>query len=336
MALNFGLIGGGNISATYAYVLQRNPDSTITAIADIDLIKARKIADAFGIKNIYADYHQMLIQERLDALVICTPHYVHHEQALAGADHGLPILCEKPLATTMEDITDMIQHCSSVPLGTMLQRRCYPNTIAAAAAVHHQALGKIEEVTLQFSCHKSFDFYSSWRGKKISGGGVLMSQALHRIDQLVYILGTPSSVSGTTRITRSYLEVEDYAHGKVFFGSEVVADIEADNSSGDEETRSIISITGSAGRIMLSDDKTLEWKVPGFPVPDELDINAVPIRYRPAYYGPAHEKVIDDFVDAVKNHRRPAITGADSLPAMKIIFGFYESAATGRTVLLSP
>ncbi|MEK6950845.1 MAG: Gfo/Idh/MocA family oxidoreductase [Nanoarchaeota archaeon] len=336
MVLNFGMIGAGNVSATYAYVLDKNPDSRTTAVADIDLTKAQKIADTFGIKTVYTDYRQMLTHEKLDAVIIGTPHYVHHEQAVTCAAYGLPLLCEKPLATTLEDINDMIQRYRSVPLGTMLQRRFYPNTIAAAAVVRQGALGTIEEVSLNFSCHKSADFYNTWRGKKMSGGGVLLSQALHRIDQLVSIFGMPASVHGTTKITRPYLEVEDYAQGRITFESGIVAEIEANNSSGDEETRSIIGITGTAGTIILSDDKTLEWRVAGWPGPEGLEMNAIPTIYRPAYYGPAHEKVIDDFVAAVKHQRPPMVTGADSLPAMKIIFGFYESAASGKSVLLTP
>lgn len=334
MALNFGIIGCGNISATYAYVLQKNLDSNVVAVADIDVSKAQKIADTFGISQIYADYREMLAQEIIDTVVICTPHYVHHEQALACAEKGLPLLCEKPLAATMGDIQDLIEKCSTVPLGTMLQRRCYPNTIASRVAVEQRSLGDITNVSLRFSCHKSPDFYNSWRGKKISGGGVLLSQALHRIDQLVYIFGQPQSVQGITTITRPYLEVEDYAKGEVHFTKGVCAKIEANNSSGDEKTRSIITVIGTRGRITLSDDQTLEWKVYGIPLPKELDINAVPTIYRPAYYGPAHEIVIDDFVDAVKHKRQPSITGSDSLPVMKIIFGFYESAASGKPIIL--
>jgi predicted dehydrogenase len=130
--------------------------------------------------------------------------------------------------------------------------------------------------------------------------------------------------------------VEDYARGSVTFESGIVAEIEANNSSGDEETKSIIRIVGTEGTIILSDDKTREWHVPGWPCPEELDIKAIPIIHRPAYYGPGHEKVIDDFVAAVKDQRPPMITAADSLPAMKIIFGFYESAASGKSVLLTP
>ncbi|MBI2668817.1 Gfo/Idh/MocA family oxidoreductase [Candidatus Woesearchaeota archaeon] len=334
MTLNFGIIGCGNVSATYAYVFQKNPESMTVAVADTDLGKAQRLADTFGIPRVYKDYREMLTGVHLDAVVISTPHYLHHEQAIVCAEKKLALLCEKPLATTLEDTLDIIQKCSSVPFGTMLQRRFYPNTVAAAAAVRGSVLGDIKKASLDFSCHKSPEFYNSWRGKKISGGGVLLSQALHRIDQLVYIFGAPQSVFGATKITRPYLEVEDYAQGKVLFCGDITAYIKANNSSGNEETKSIITITGTKGKILLSDDKTPEWSVQDFPFPEELDINAIPTMYRPAYYGPAHEKVIDDFVNAIRNKRKPAITGSDSLPAMKIIFGLYESSATGKTVLL--
>lgn len=334
MVLNFGIIGCGNVSPTYLYVLDKNKDSKTIAVVDTNINEAKRKAELFNIDKIYSDYREMLSHESLDAVVICTPHHLHREQAIACAERRLPTLCEKPLATTMEDIKEMMEKCRSVTLSTMLQRRFYPSTMAAAEVIKQELLGDITAVSLDFSCYKNFNFYNSWRGKKISGGGVLISQSLHRIDQLVSIFGEARGVEGITKITRPYLEVEDYAQGRIYFKNKVVADIEANNSSGDRETKSIIKIEGTKGRIILSDDKIIEWTVDNFPSPKEVDINIIPVQHRPIYYGPSHEEVIEDFVDAIKNKRKPKVVGADSLPAMEIIFGFYESAAKGKKILL--
>ena len=332
--IKFGVIGCGNVAPTYLYSLTKNKHAQVMAVVDVDTTITKKIADTYGIRKIYQDYKEMLPNEDLDAVVICTPHFVHYEQVLYCAERKLAILCEKPLSVNMVEIEEMIEKCWDIHFSVMLQRRFYPNSIATAQAVQMGVLGEIKEASLKFTCHKTPEFYDSWRGKKISGGGVLISQALHRIDQLSYFFGEALAVEGIVKKTRDEIEVEDYAKGRIYFPNGVVADIEADNFSGNPETISIIEIVGSRGRVCLSDDKTIAWSVDKIPKPAEVDINMIPTSHRPAYYGPCHERLIDDFVDSLVYHRPLTVTGKDALPSMKIIFGFYESARKGKKIFL--
>lgn len=333
--IRFGIIGCGSVSQTYLYTLDKNKDAEIVAVADPDVASAKKKAEPFGIRKIYPNYKEMLDNEKLNAVVIATPHFLHHGQAIECAKRGLHILCEKPLATNMKDILDMVEKCRNVKFGVMLQRRFYPNSISTVKALKKGALGKITNVSLSFTCHKSFDFYNTWRGKKISGGGVLISQALHRIDLLIYFFGKPVCVEGITKKTRDYIEVEDYAKGNVYFENGIIASIEANNSSGNPDTISVTKIKGTNGSITLSDDKTPEWNVNGLPKPQEVDINNIPTEFRPAYYGPCHEMVINDFVDSLVKNRELSIKAQDSIDAMKVIFGFYKSAEEKRKINLN-
>ena len=334
------VIGCGNVSPTYLYTLSKSPDAEVVSVADINPEKAEKQAKEFNINEVYTDYKDVL-KDNLDAVFILTPHYEHPEQTIFFAKNGLDVLCEKPLASKMSDIEDMIDTCDKegVKFSTMLQRRLYPNTIAAREAVKEGLLGKIRNVELDFSCYKKKEFYNGWRAAKKTGGGGLMSQTLHRIDQIVFIFGEPIAVEGVTKTTRDYLEIEDYAKGKIYFRNGFVANLEANNSSlgpNNQETLSIISISGENGKIVLSDDLTPVWSVPNMPAPLDANLNAIPLKYRPAYYGPCHEIIINDFVDSVMKGREPLIEGKDSIPAMKVIFGFYKSAeSNGKRINLT-
>lgn len=332
--IKFGIIGCGNVAPTYLYALSRNEQAKVVAIVDTDISKAANVGNTFGIDKVYQDYKKMLADEQLDAVVICTPHFVHYSQVLDCAEKGLAILCEKPLAVQMSEIESIIEKCRNVRFSVMLQRRLYPNTIATAKAIQSGLLGNITEASLQFSCHKSPEFYNSWRGKKISGGGVLISQTLHRIDQLAFIFGDALAVEGTIKTTRPEIEVEDYAKGLIHFQNDITVSVEADNSSGNSDTLSIINIIGTHGKICLSDDKTLEWDLEGISIPVDVDINIIPTSHRPAYYGPCHEIIIDDFVDSIACNRQPMILGKHALPSMKIIFGFYEAAKQGKKIYI--
>ena len=109
--IKIGIIGCGNVSQTYLYTLSKNKDAEVVALADIDLSKAKKHAEIFNIKSIYSDYKEMIDKESLDAVIIATPHFLHHDQAIACAKNSIDILCEKPLATNMKDTVDMINKC---------------------------------------------------------------------------------------------------------------------------------------------------------------------------------------------------------------------------------
>ena len=331
------VIGCGNVSPTYLYVLSRNPRAEVVSVTDTDLGKAVQQAAEFNVKKVYQK-HEDVSQDNPNAVVILTPHYEHPSQTIFFARKRMDLLCEKPLATNPLNLEEMIQVCQKegIKFSTMLQRRCYPNTIAAREIIEQESLGEISSVRFNFNCYKSKEFYSGWRATKKTGGGVLMSQSLHRIDQLVYIFGNPLAVEGKIEITRDYLEIDDRAIGKVYFEKDIVAEIDADNSflgPENKKTNSTIEIIGSKGRILLSDDLTPVWEVPGVRKPYDTDINAVPTIYRPAYYGPCHEIIINDFVDAVCNDRAPMIRGEDSLPCMSVIFGFYESAQKGGAIV---
>ena len=89
--IKFGIIGCGNVSQTYLYTLSKNKDAEVVALADIDLSKAKKHAEIFNIKSIYSDYKEMIDKESLDAVIIATPHFLHHDQAIACAKNSIDI-----------------------------------------------------------------------------------------------------------------------------------------------------------------------------------------------------------------------------------------------------
>lgn len=335
--IKFGVIGCGNVSQTYLYTLKENINSEVVAVVDVDRTRSKNNADLFSISSVYTDFREMFVKESLDAVVIATPHYLHYGQFMACIEKGLHILCEKPLATTLKETKEMVKAAASnkAKFSVMLQRRFFPNSAATRNAITKGVLGDIINVSLSFACHKSPDFYNCWRGKKINGGGVLISQALHRIDRLIYFFGEPQGVEGIIKTTRPDIEVEDYAKGKIYFTNNIVANIEANNSSGNPDTISLIRITGTKGNILLSDDKTIEWNVKGIPVPNEISINHIPIQYRPAYYGPCHEMIINDFVDSIINNREPFVPGEAALTCMKTVFAFYKAAEEKTKIRLS-
>ena len=259
---------------------------------------------------------------------VATPPLYHPEQVMAAADRNLSILTEKPIATTLEKAKEMVNYCKKkgITLGVMLPRRFYNNSRAVKEVLDKKLLGKIREATFTLECHKGEDYYKKdWRGKKeFTGGGVLMSQSIHSIDQLVYFFGKPMAVKGMVWTTRDYLEIEDEAEGEIEFESGVIVNLRASANS-DKTWTGITKIKGEKGEIVLDSAETIVWKV-NFPKPKLEEQEDIPEDIKPRYYGPGHLKVINDFIEAVKNHRKPYVNAEDSIDAMKIINGIYESS----------
>ena len=278
-----------------------------------------------------------LLALKPDIVSIATPPMYHKEQILSIGKNCKYIFCEKPLATTYEDTKKIIDFCKkqSVTLGIMLPRRFYNNSQDVKKVLESGSLGKIKSASFTLDCSKNRNYYATWRGKKsMTGGGVLLSQAIHSIDQLVYFFGKPVSVEGKTWTTRSYLEIEDEAEAKINFLNGLKVDIKVSANS-DKLWKGITKIIGEKGSIILDSAETLVWDVPYHEKPKKEESEPIPKELKPLYYGPGHKKVIDNFINSIIKNQRPVIIGEDILDASRIIFGIYKSSETGKPVVLS-
>ena len=326
--LNYGLIGCGAAGKVHAYHFSKHGAVNFVSISDTSLDAVGLFINLFNPETKYFDYQNMLAKGNLNVISISTPPFFHKEQVLEAARRRTHILCEKPLATTLQDAQLMVDACNSsgVILGIMLPRRFYNNSQAVKKVIDSGELGKIKEVSFVLECNKRKEYYSTWRGKKkMVGGGILMSQAIHSIDQLVYFFGKPIKVKGNARITRDYLEVEDEAEAMVEFVSGVVVKI-LTTANSEKTWQGITTILGEKGKMVIDSSETLVWDVPGVEKPSSEEEESIPSDLKPKYYGPGHLKVINDFVSSIAEGKQPYVTGEDCLDAMKIIFGIYDSS----------
>lgn len=335
--LNYGLIGCGKAGKVHCYHFSRNGYVKLISIADTDKNSLSQFSDLFKPHSTYSDYNSMLKDEKLDIISIATPPFYHPEQVMAAADKGLHILTEKPIATTIEKAKEMVEYCKrkNVRLGVMLPRRFYNNSRAVKQVLDKKLLGKIKNVEFSLECHKGEDYYKTdWRGKKeFTGGGVLMSQSIHSIDQLVYFFGKAKSVKGKVWTTRDYLEIEDEAEGEILFENGVKVKLRATANS-EKLWEGITKIKGEKGEIILDSAEVIKWNV-DFPKPKIEEQENVPENIKPGYYGLGHLKVINDFISAIKEHKKPYVTAEDSIEAMRIIIGIYKSSKNkGKEIII--
>ncbi|MGP5928820.1 Gfo/Idh/MocA family protein [Corynebacterium glyciniphilum] len=347
--LRVGIVGCGAISRNHLEAFAAAPGAQVTVVCDIDPDRARQTAEQYGIAHAVGTVDELL-STGVDIISVCTPHPTHEDVVLAAAAAGVHILCEKPIAVDLASARRMTSacHATGVRLGVLFQRRFWPAAQEMKADLVADRLGEPILGQCTVLLHRDPTYYSAtpWRGTWDSdGGGVLMTQAIHYIDLLIWMLGDPVEVSGKIATFTHDIEVEDTAVATVTFASGALATINATTaadtalgarvqvtaSSG--ATRTILEYPeGTDGRAVLRAENGSVSTTPDYP--DNLVANA-DLRTINGALIPHHTAQVADFVAAVRNGCAPAVTGHDATRSLAVLLAVYESSRTGAPVQLT-
>lgn len=188
--LNIGVIGYGFIGRVHAqhYMNNKNVDRVI--IAD-PLEVNRESARKMGLMT-YEDFEDMLNSEKLDAVSICTPHNTHKDIALRVMDFKIPILLEKPIATSREEIKEIIEKSEKLNIKVMVAHSLrFSDTFRLAKKmIDDGELGKILFIIGKYLAFKDYNQYPKWKTtKKEAWGGTLFRDGIHIVDAIVWFSG---------------------------------------------------------------------------------------------------------------------------------------------------
>ena len=141
--VGFGVIGAGLFGENHALVYSRLPGVELVAVCDQNEARAREVAERYGARTHYTDYAQLLAEPDIEAVSIATPDFAHAEIALAAAQAGKHILCEKPLATTVEEAQAIVDAAARAGVKLMVDfhNRVNPPFVAARDSVRNGAIG---------------------------------------------------------------------------------------------------------------------------------------------------------------------------------------------------
>ena len=203
------IVGYGVIGKLHGKILREM--ECLSAICDVDETVTSDVSDV----AVYGDYLHMLDEEHPDVVHICTPHYLHADMIIEALRRNINVLCEKPLCIRLEDIDRILEaeKSSRAILGVCHQNRYNPcNTYVKEYLERNNVLG----ATGQVCWSRDAEYYASadWRGRwDTEGGGVLINQALHTLDLLIWFCGMPSEIVATVdNLTlKGSIEVEDTA-----------------------------------------------------------------------------------------------------------------------------
>lgn len=196
--LRVGIIGAGNIACGAhlpAYKLLKDKIEVV-AIADIVRERAENAAKSYGIPNVYSSVYELLENCDVDYVDICTWNAGHHECAIAAARAGKHILCEKPMADTLEHALLMQEEIKKAGVKFMLGvvTRFYPEVKLAKEMQEAGEFGEVYFAKTAYTRRRGTPI--GWfTDKASSGGGAVIDIGVHCIDRTWYLMGRPKPVS---------------------------------------------------------------------------------------------------------------------------------------------
>lgn len=192
--MNVALVGCGRISKKHVAAIEAHPDLELYATCDI--LESRR--DLYKVGKSWTDYEGMLQSKNIDIVSICTPSDLHAEMAIAAANVGKHVLIEKPIALNVSDGKRVIKACeiNNVKLCVVVQNRFNPELQAMKSAA--EDYGKILIASAVCRWHRPDEYYhNEWMESQGRSGGVVIHQAIHHIDALLWLVGDISWVRAT-------------------------------------------------------------------------------------------------------------------------------------------
>ena len=184
--LNTAVIGAGAIHRCHVNALRQIPNVALRALVDIDSVKGLTLAMAYQCR-FYQDYREMLLDDAIDVVHICTPHFEHKRMILAALAAGKHVFCEKPVGMNSSEFGDIVQAVDQSPglLGVCYQNRLNPTSLRIRQELSEGGLGKMLGMKAVLTWSRSGAYYteSPWRGRLATeGGSLLINQAIHTLD----------------------------------------------------------------------------------------------------------------------------------------------------------
>ncbi|HEY3329994.1 MAG TPA: Gfo/Idh/MocA family oxidoreductase [Capsulimonadaceae bacterium] len=346
--IKVGVIGVG-IGRTHLNAYKKLPNVQIEAICDINETRGETAAKDFGVEKFYTDYKKMLAKSGIDAVSVCVPNHLHAELAVAAAEAGKHVLCEKPMADTLANGEKIVKAARKAEKNGQvfmmaMNNRYRGDSQVLKAFIDNGDLGEIYHAKCGWIRRNGIPGFGGWfTTKEKSGGGPLIDIGVHVLDLTLYFMGNPKPVSATGATYAKFgpegkgtwnwgappdsstktFDVEDFASGFVKFDNGATLAIEASWASYIKEDRFYSNILGTEGGADLE------------PLTIYKNMNGTPVDIKPQFPQLAgHEAEIVHFIDCITGGKQPISTAEQGLHILQILDAIYRSSQSGKEVVI--
>jgi predicted dehydrogenase len=330
--IGYAVVGLGSIAETSVLPAFRNSKkSKLVALVSHDQSRAQQLGAKFGVKHCYSyeNYDQCLSQPGVDAVFVASVNGAHAEQTIRAAAAGKHVLCEKPMATSVEDCRRMVETCRANRVRLMIAYRKYfePGSVALKELVTSGKLGHLRHIFSSYTEIVDPGKAKSWQlNPKLAGGGSLMDIGIYCVNTMRWVAGsnpTDATASCWTDDPKRFTDVEDSIAFRLAHPDGLVCQ---GTSSYSSMAASFVQVHGDQGWAALN---------PAFAFEEERRLFGK-IRCR---WFEQKFKVIDEFAlelnaftESIHRGRDPEPDGMEGLRDLATIEAIYRSAREKRTV----
>ena len=317
---NACIVGCGAIFQNHAESLSLIDCANLYAVCDND--KKSAAAKEYPVEKIYYDFEDVLKDENIDVVHICTPHYLHYEMIDKSLKAGKKVIAEKPMTMTKEQFDKLLNDHKDGHLYPILQNR-KNKCIEEIKKIVGEETGKLLSVRGMMTWLRDADYYAQdeWRGKKTTeGGGVLINQSVHTLDIMNYFAGEADNVCATmsNKSLKGVIEVEDTCDAVINYKNGVKGIFFATNGYNTCVPMNIELIYEKTtfnycynklyrdGELIAVDDSGAVGKTS---------------------WGAGHKINIEMIYNAIKNNTKSEFNFESTINTMKTMFAIYESAS---------
>lgn len=356
MKIKIGIIGPGKVAHMHADALLGLKNAELCAVYGRTEAKVKSFAGKYGIKACQS-IEEMIKKDGIGAVIICTPHPNHKEPAIRAISSGAHVLIEKPLAVELDDCDEIIKAAKrkGVKLGVVSQRRFFKPSQRVKDAIENGKIGKPVLGTVTMLGYRDRKYYESdpWRGSYLrEGGGVLVNQAPHQLDLLLWYMGRASEVFGYhANLNHPYIEVEDTAVAVIKFENGGLGNIVVSNSQNPAlygrvhifgENGSAVGVQTDGGAMFIAGMSSISeppkndlWTIKGEEHLVEEWEKADRDFFEKVDPMLHYHKLQDgDFIDSIIEDRKPLIDGNDARQTVELFRAIYDSDKLGVPVKL--
>lgn len=328
--IKFAIVGCGRIAQRHAEHISKFAE--LTAVCDIDKKKSNDLASKYNAKAFY-DINELLKLQNFDVLSICSPNGLHSEHSIKGLNAGYHVLCEKPLAISVQDCGEMIKAAekSNRRLFAIKQNRFNPPVSAVKDAIENGHLGKIYSVQLSCFWNRNEDYYSnSWKGTKNLDGGTLYTQFSHFIDLLYWLIGDIKNAKGYigNYAHKNIIEFEDTGVIALEFYNGAIGTVNYSVNSYEKNMEGSLTIFAEKGTIKIGGQYLNELEYQNI---KDFKIENLPEGNKPNNYGnyvgsmSNHDKIYQNVIDVLQNGASITTNSFEGLKTVEIIDKIYSS-----------
>jgi len=335
-AVGYAVLGLGSIAEVAVLpAFRKSKKSRVVALVSHDLGRARKMGKKFGVKDCftYDDYDRCLSHPGVDAVFIASVNGAHAEQTVRAAAAGKHVLCEKPMANSVEDCRRMVEACRTNQVRLMIAYRKYfePGSVALKKLVSSGKLGRLRHIFSTYTEIVDPIKARHWQlNPQLAGGGSLMDIGIYCVNTMRWLAGT-SPLDATahpwTDDPKRFSGVEDSIAFRLTHPGGLICQ---GTSSYSAMAASFVQVHGDKGWAALNpafafeEERRLFGKIQGrwfeqkFKVIDEFVLE------------------LDAFTDAIRRRRDPEPDGMEGVRDIATVEAIYRSARENRTVSIEP